>query len=146
MPSKELPLEDFFAAVFLGFDRQILSVPPRRANGAGEAVNAVVRATKDRIPASSALPATGVSSIWLSRPIQGPTGIGKTMMLLRCLALGAMLGAAAAAAADPVHNLSATSTARIEVTQNGTVVMQARNVRLLPYTLLDGEKHRPRLA
>jgi len=68
------------------------------------------------------------------------------MNLLRCFLAAMTLGFAAGAAADPVHNMSAASSAKIEVTADDTVVMQARNARLVPYVLYDGDAHRPRLA
>jgi len=57
-----------------------------------------------------------------------------------------MLASAAAADAQTAHELSASSTARIEITGEGTVVMRARNAKLVPYVLYDGEAHKPRLA
>lgn len=57
-----------------------------------------------------------------------------------------ILGLADAAGAATVHEVTAASKARIEVTADGTVIMHAQNARLVPYTLFDGDKHHPRLA
>ena len=53
---------------------------------------------------------------------------------------------AAASADGPRHEVTATSRAEVEVAADGTVVMRAINVRLLPYALFDGTRHLPRLA
>jgi hypothetical protein len=63
--------------------------------------------------------------------------------------LAALLAAALAtpAGADGTrHELSATSRAVIEIGPDGTVIMHATNVRLVPYALFDGEHQLPRLA
>src|SRR5262249_17808651 len=44
------------------------------------------------------------------------------------------------------HELSAPSRAVIEIGPDGTVIMHATNVRLVPYALFDGEHQLPRLA
>ena len=54
---------------------------------------------------------------------------------------------AGAARADGIrHDLSATSTAVVEVTADGTVTMHSTNVRLVPYALFDGSRQLARLA
>jgi hypothetical protein len=65
---------------------------------------------------------------------------------IRCIAAVLMLGLAVAAKAQTAHEVTATSKARVEVTADGTVIMHARNARLVPYVLYDGDGHRPRLA
>jgi len=57
---------------------------------------------------------------------------------------------AAPASAQVVHELSAKSSARVEVTKNkdgeDVVIMAVRNARLVPYTLFTGDRQLPRLA
>jgi len=63
--------------------------------------------------------------------------------------LAALIAAALAtpAGADGTrHELSATSRAVIEIGPDGTVIMHATNVRLVPYALFDGVHQLPRLA
>jgi hypothetical protein len=57
-----------------------------------------------------------------------------------------MFSIVAAQAAEVKHEASATSSAEVAVQADGTLVMQARNGRLVPYGLFDGEHYQPRLA
>lgn len=50
------------------------------------------------------------------------------------------------AQAQTIHEFTAQSSGRVEVTGDGAVLTQARNARLVPYALFDGEKYHPRLA
>jgi len=68
------------------------------------------------------------------------------MTLIRCAAVALVLGVAGVADAQTVHELSAASSARVEITQDGNVAMRARNARLVPYVLYDGDKNNARLA
>ena len=68
------------------------------------------------------------------------------MTLIRCVAVALVLGAAGVADAQSVHELSAASSARVEIMQDGTVVMRVSNARLVPYVLYDGDKNNARLA
>ena len=71
--------------------------------------------------------------------------------VLRLVAITLLIGwAALPAAAQVVHESSAQSSARIEITKNkdgeAVVIMAARNARLVPYALYDGDRQLPRLA
>lgn len=72
-----------------------------------------------------------------------------SLLRLAATALAAAL-AAAPASAQVVHELSAKSSARVEVTKNkdgeDVVIMAVRNARLVPYTLFTGDRQLPRLA
>jgi hypothetical protein len=62
------------------------------------------------------------------------------------LLLAAGLLATPAGAAEIKHDLSATSTATVEITGDGVMIQHVRNSRLEPYGLFDGEHTLPRLA
>jgi hypothetical protein len=66
--------------------------------------------------------------------------------LIRAAAAALVLGWPFAAAAQIVHETTATSTARVELAADGTVIMHARNALLVPYALFDGDKYHARLA
>jgi hypothetical protein len=68
------------------------------------------------------------------------------MALVRCAAAILVLGAAGVADAQTFHELSAASSAHVEITQDGNVAMRARNARLVPYVLYDGDQNSARLA
>ncbi len=63
-----------------------------------------------------------------------------------CCAVGLVLGLAGAASAQTIHELSASSSVRIETKQDGIVLSRTRNARFVPYAVFDGEKHHARLA
>jgi len=64
--------------------------------------------------------------------------------LLTVLTAPAVLGPAQAAEIE--HDVSASSSAVVEVLADGTVKTHARNTTLIPYALFDGELHLARLA
>lgn len=72
-----------------------------------------------------------------------------SVLRLGAAALAAALWAAPAVA-QTVHESTAKSSVRVEVTKNKdgeeVVIMVARNAQLVPYTLFDGEHQLPRLA
>ncbi|MBX6323371.1 MAG: hypothetical protein IRY94_16225, partial [Rhodospirillaceae bacterium] len=61
-------------------------------------------------------------------------------------AAGGAGAAAAAGGAERRHEAAASSHAEVAVAPDGTLTLHARNARLEPYALFDGERYLPRLA
>src|SRR5437762_7349312 len=83
---------------------------------------------------------------WLGWPAQTAPHEAAMKMIPWLAALVAAALVTPAGADGPRHELSATSKAVIEIGPDGTVIMRATNVRLVPYALFDGVHQLPRLA